>query len=149
MENELEIGTYYTYSENFEYPIDFPWSGTETLTLGGKVVYNDGTNAIVKIDYGNFELQLYVFYEEELKKYFPDFQNPEDVKGRCAVGEFLCLDIKSKKPSLTKVLDENGECVMWGMACFRKKTREFEGYYAEESLDTLPDDLETFISKRK
>lgn len=63
------------------------------LTIDGKVIYNDGRDAVVKVLLMNGELDSFSFSVDEVKELIPGFDDPNPKF--TPMQEYVCIDAES------------------------------------------------------
>lgn len=84
LDNSLAIGDKYHYTVGY-------W-GSQELYVEGKVVFNDGVTAVIKVTDSYDECWVQLLYYFEVQQYIPSFYDAEAEK----LTEYLCLDVETE-----------------------------------------------------
>ena len=86
------------------------------------VLFNDGMSAILRITNRYFECFQDILFYQEVKRYFPDFEDPDATER----SEYVCLDIETEQSYFCRYEDDDD------IQCYLE---EEEGELAPYSVD--------------
>ena len=90
-DSSLDVGNDYVYRIGDD---DF-----SSVAIRGRVLFNDGVTAILKVTNRYEECFFEILYYNEVRRFFPEFKDPDDHSQDeylCFPDEYLCLDVETE-----------------------------------------------------